>query len=165
MTNTSNITLFFQENFKQKILSARFSSPQTEIRALIEGQMIHHKSIASDMGFSFGEDTKILSTGGGSENKSILQVASDVFDAPVYTQKSSEAAVLGAAFRAKYVHYVTESKGDEKESYFEYTSKFLPHHMHRICDPSVDSAGIYSVMQQRYLEMVHVLQDINAAKK
>ncbi|KAG4075786.1 hypothetical protein HA402_003612 [Bradysia odoriphaga] len=139
---------------------SKFSSPQTEIRALIEGQMIHHKSIASDMGFSFGEDTKILTTGGGSENKSILQVASDVFNAPVYTQKSSEAAVLGAAFRAKYVHYITDNKNDEKESYFEYISKFLPHHMQRICDPSVDSAGIYTVMQQRYLEMVHVLQDI-----
>lgn len=139
-------------------ITFRFSSPQTEIRALIEGQMIHHKSIASDMGYTFGEDTKILTTGGGSENKSILQVVSDVFNAPVYTQKSSEAAVLGAAFRAKYVHYISENRGEVKESYFEYISKFLPHHMQRICDPSVDSAGIYAVMQQRYLEMVQVLQ-------
>lgn len=111
------------------------------------------------MGYSFGEDTKILTTGGGSENKSILQVVSDVFNAPVYIQKSSEAAVLGAAFRAKYVRYINENKGEEKKSYYEYTSKFLPHHTQRVCDPSPDSAGIYSVMQQRYLEMVHVLQD------
>lgn len=112
------------------------------------------------MGYSFGEDTRILTTGGASENKSILQVVSDVFNAPVYVQKSSEAAVLGAAFRAKYLHYISENKGDEKESYFEYTSKFLPHHMQRVCDPSSDSVGIYSVMQQRYLEMVHVLQGL-----
>ncbi|KAJ6649457.1 Xylulose kinase, partial [Pseudolycoriella hygida] len=137
---------------------SKFSSPQTEIRALIEGQMLHHKSIASEMGYSFGENTRILTTGGGSENKSILQVISDVFGAPVYVQKSSEAAVLGAAFRAKYVHYTSEKTGEEKESYFEYTSKFLPHHMQRICDPSPDSSDIYSVMQQRYLEMINVLE-------
>lgn len=122
--------------------------------------MLHHKSVASEMGYSFGEDTRILTTGGGSENKSVLQVVSDVFNAPVYIQKSSEAALLGAAYRAKYVHYISENKSDELESYFQFISKFLPHHMQRICDPSSDSLGIYSTMQQRYQEMVHVLQGL-----
>ena len=73
----------------------RFSSAQTEIRALVEGQMLHHKAVASDMGYSFGENTRIVATGGASANKSILQVCSDVFDAPVYIQKTTEAALLG----------------------------------------------------------------------
>jgi xylulokinase len=66
----------------------RFASPQIEVRALIEGQMLHRKAIASDMGFNFGENTRILATGGGSANKSILQVMADVFNAPVYIQVS-----------------------------------------------------------------------------
>lgn len=64
----------------------RFPSPETEIRALIEGQMLHKRAIASDMGFHFGSNTKIIATGGASVNKSILQVISDVFNAPVFVQ-------------------------------------------------------------------------------
>lgn len=48
--------------------------------------MLHRRAIASDMGFHFGDQTKILATGGASVNKSILQVISDVFNAPVYIQ-------------------------------------------------------------------------------
>lgn len=63
-------------------------SPETEIRALIEGQMLHRRAVAADMGFIFGEETKIIATGGASVNKSILQVIADVFNAPVYKQVS-----------------------------------------------------------------------------
>lgn len=64
----------------------RFSSPQTEIRALIEGQMLHRRAIATDMGFNFNTETKLIATGGASINRSILQVIADVFNAPVYIQ-------------------------------------------------------------------------------
>lgn len=68
--------------------SSRFSSPEIEIRALVEGQMLHHRAIAESMGFLFGSEAKILATGGASVNKSILQVIADVFNAPVYQQVS-----------------------------------------------------------------------------
>lgn len=68
--------------------SSRFSSPEIEIRALIEGQMLHHRAIAESMGFLFGSEAKILATGGASVNKSILQVIADVFNAPVYQRVS-----------------------------------------------------------------------------
>jgi len=139
----------------------KFSSPQTEIRALVEGQMLHRKAVAFDMGFSFGEDTRILATGGASANKSILQVVSDVFNAPVYIQKTTEAALLGAAYRAKYVLYLSKLPKDQTqfESYYDFISKYLPHHMQRICDPSPDSEAIYGKMQQKYREMVTVLSN------
>lgn len=70
------------------IATSRFSSPEIEIRALIEGQMLHHRAIAESMGFLFGNEAKILATGGASVNKSILQVIADVFNAPVYQQVS-----------------------------------------------------------------------------
>lgn len=122
--------------------------------------MLHHRIVSGDMGFSFGENTRILTTGGASANKSILQVAADVFNAPVYIQKSTEAALLGAAFRAKYVHYKSQLQVDqsEYETYFEYISKFLPHHMQRVCDPSSDCEDIYGPMHNRYREMVKVFQ-------
>lgn len=137
----------------------RFSSSQTEIRALVEGQILHRKAVATDMGFNFGEDTRILATGGASANKAILQVVSDVFNAPVYIQKTTEAALLGAAFRAKYALYLSRLPVDQKEheTYFNFISKYLPQHMQRVCDPSKDAKEIYSVMENRYRDMVNVL--------
>lgn len=55
-----------------RLVCRRFSSSQTEIRALIEGQMLHHKAVASDMGFHFGEQTRILATGGASANQVLI---------------------------------------------------------------------------------------------
>lgn len=122
--------------------------------------MLHHKSVATEIGFSFGEDTRIIATGGASANKSILQVISDVFNAPVYMQKKHEAALLGAAYRAKYVLYLSRLPNGQTdiESYFDFVSKFLPHHMHRVCEPSPDCEDIYGKMLERYRDMVTILQ-------
>lgn len=121
--------------------------------------MLHRKAVATDMGFSFGEDTRILATGGASANKTILQVLSDVFNAPVYTQESTEAALFGAAYRAKYALFVSTLPKEQSdyEAYHEYIRKLRPHHMQRVCDPCSDSDEIYSKMFQRYRDMVSVL--------
>lgn len=58
------------------------------MRALIEGQFIAKRAHAEEFGVTINESTKILATGGASVNKSILQVMSDVFNAPVYVQVS-----------------------------------------------------------------------------
>ncbi|XP_055551794.1 xylulose kinase [Wyeomyia smithii] len=140
----------------------KYSAPQTEIRALIEGQMLTRKAYASEMGFSFGENTRILATGGASANKSILQVVSDVFNAPVYTQQTTEAALLGAAYRAKYVLERSRATGDPKslESYYEYIRQVLPEHsVTRVCDPAQDSSDIYDHMLERHNYMVQYLMD------
>lgn len=123
--------------------------------------MLHRKEVATDMGFSFGEDTRILATGGASANKSILQVLSDVFNAPVYTQQSTEAALFGAAYRAKYALFLSQLPKEQTdvEPYHEYILKLRPHHMQRVCDPSSDSEEIYSKMVQRYRDMVSVLNN------
>lgn len=147
----------------------KFASTQTEVRALIEGQMLHRKAVATDMGFTFGEKTKILATGGASNNKAILQVLSDVFNAPVYTQKTSEAALYGAAFRAAYGHYMMSKaatiKGAGGEdnrmvSYYNFISSYVMKNVQRVCDPSKDSFEIYEPMIARYHEMVNVLEKL-----
>lgn len=121
--------------------------------------MLHHKAVASDMGFSFGERTRILATGGASANKSILQVMADVFNAPVYIQRTTEAALIGAAFRAKYVHYRATLPVDQTdcESFYDHIIRFRPQLIQRTCEPSADSKGIYAPMQERYREMAEVL--------
>ncbi|XP_053970048.1 xylulose kinase isoform X1 [Anastrepha ludens] len=151
----------------------KFLSPQTEIRALVEGQMLHKRAVAADMGFHFGDEAKIIATGGASVNKSILQVISDVFNAPVFVQNESEAALFGAAYRAKYALYLNslkESKyvnenenGNEKPStsvplgYHDYIIQFIPNHLKLVCEPNKDCDQIYSPMLERYRNMALVL--------
>lgn len=135
----------------------KYSAPQTEIRALVEGQMLTRKAFATEMGFSFGENTRILATGGASANRSILQVCSDVFNAPVYTQKTTEAALVGAAFRAKYV--LERSRSNNTPSYYDYITKRLPEHsITRVCDPAQDSSDIYDGMLERHNQMVQFMK-------
>ncbi|XP_034486804.1 xylulose kinase isoform X2 [Drosophila innubila] len=136
----------------------KFSSPQIEIRALIEGQMLHHRAIAEDMGFLFSSESKILATGGASVNKSILQVIADVFNAPVYQQTESEAALMGAAYRAAYACYINENKSEDIKSYRDYILSLTPNLLNLVCEPNKDSDSIYVPMLQRYRDMASILE-------
>ncbi|KAM6101322.1 xylulose kinase isoform 1-T1 [Theristicus caerulescens] len=99
---------------------------EVEVRALIEGQFMAKRIHAEKLGYKvttnqldpsaatpshfalFGQielitvvpRTRILATGGASHNKKILQVLSDVFNAPVYTIDTANSACLGSAYRA-----------------------------------------------------------------
>ena len=68
--------------------ASRFASSETEVRALVEGQMVAKRLHAERLGFSLSEDTRILVTGGASVNKAIQQIIADVFNASVYTMVS-----------------------------------------------------------------------------
>uniref|UniRef100_A0A663M5A0 Xylulose kinase n=1 Tax=Athene cunicularia TaxID=194338 RepID=A0A663M5A0_ATHCN len=75
---------------------------EVEIRALIEGQFMAKRIHAEKLGYKVSK-TRILATGGASHNKKILQVLSDVFNAPVYTIDTANSACLGSAYRAIHV--------------------------------------------------------------
>jgi len=147
-------------NYKMRPTLIQFPTQQIEVRALIEGQMLNRKAFAMDMGFNFGENTKILATGGSSSNKAILKVMADVFNCSVYSQKTPEAACLGAAYRAKYVLYKerAEKAGDSLMSYHDYICSFCDLHQ-RVADPYADADEIYIPMLQRYRDMVQVLEE------
>lgn len=147
------------ENYKERPEFIQFPTQQIEIRALIEGQMLNRKAFAMDMGFNFGENTKIIATGGSSSNKSILKVMADVFNCPVYIKKTPEAACLGAAYRAKYVVYMEEAKlaGDPFENYHDYIEKFCDMDSHRVAEPYGDGDEIYIPMLERYREMARFM--------
>ena len=65
--------------------TSRFASSETEVRAVVEGQMMAKRIHAERMGFVINPDTRILVTGGASVNTVILQIIADVFNAKVYS--------------------------------------------------------------------------------
>uniref|UniRef100_I3KL94 Xylulose kinase n=1 Tax=Oreochromis niloticus TaxID=8128 RepID=I3KL94_ORENI len=75
-------------------------SPRVEVRAVVEGQFLSRRLHAERLGYSIIPGTRVLATGGASSNKEILQVLSDVFNAPVYTIDLSDSTCLGSAYRA-----------------------------------------------------------------
>uniref|UniRef100_A0A8C7LDG2 Xylulose kinase n=1 Tax=Oncorhynchus kisutch TaxID=8019 RepID=A0A8C7LDG2_ONCKI len=84
---------------KENTKVAGFSA-QGEIRALVEGQFLAKRVHAEKLGYKIIPGTRVLATGGASSNKDILQVLSDVFDAPVYTIDVANSACLGCGYRA-----------------------------------------------------------------
>ncbi|KAI4458044.1 sugar kinase [Holotrichia oblita] len=127
----------------------KFSSLEVEVRALVEGQFIAKRAHAEDIGFEMGKNTKILATGGGSNNKSILQVLSDVFNAPVYVQDAADSAMLGAAYQAKHgLLRHSQTLTDIRLSLPE--PKLL-------CQPYKDAADIYTPMVARYRNIINSL--------
>ncbi|CAH0553307.1 unnamed protein product [Brassicogethes aeneus] len=120
----------------------KFTSLEVEVRALVEGQFIAKRAYAEDFGFKVGKNTKILATGGASNNKSILQVLADVFNAPVYVQEASDSAMLGAAYQAK--HGLLQ----DSSTFTEITACLPPSEL--ACAPFSDAADIYEPMLERY---------------
>ncbi|XP_062297272.1 xylulose kinase [Scomber scombrus] len=118
--NHGNIGLYFDtmeitppavgvHRFNQDDKKVSSLSPQVEVRALVEGQFLSRRLHAESLGYSIIPGTRVLATGGASSNKEILQVLSDVFNAPVYTIDLSNSACLGSAYRA--LHGLTAESG------------------------------------------------------
>ena len=90
----------------------KFASEELEARALIEGQFMAKRLHVEKMGFKTGSG-RILVTGGGSVNDSILQIIADVFNTPVYTQVRLFTAAL--ALRSRGLVIGSMEKEEEKE--------------------------------------------------
>lgn len=81
----------------------------------------------------------------------------------------------GAAYRAKYAKYLDDvsracgeptqnekhiqnKKNGDVLRYYDFIIPYLPNHLERVCEPSRDSAEIYTSMLERYREMANILQ-------
>ena len=74
---------------------------EIEIRAQVESHFLSMKKHSVAMGMS--KPIKIVATGGASKNKHLLQIISDIFEAPIYTHKfGPDSAAFGAALRAQH---------------------------------------------------------------
>ncbi|XP_014238905.1 xylulose kinase-like [Trichogramma pretiosum] len=124
----------------------RYSSKEVEVRALVEGQFIGRRAYAEDFGFELGRRTRIVATGGASANQAILQVLSDVFNAPVYVAETPNSAMMGGAYRAKHALR-------KHELSFEDVLESLPE-PRLVCRPYDDANSIYAPMVERYRSLV-----------
>ena len=102
------------------------------------------------MGFKTGAG-RILVTGGGSVNTSILQIIADVFNTPVYTQPETQnSAALGAAFRARHVI----QGGEEVLSFAESIKKEKPSddstEDQNCVQPHKDANSVYRPLLERF---------------
>nr|CAI5863420.1 unnamed protein product [Callosobruchus analis] len=128
--------------FNKDGATCKFSSPEVEVRALVEGQFIAKRAYAEEFGIQVGQGTKILATGGASQNKTILQVLADVFNSPVYVFKEANSAALGAGYQAK--HGLMKSS----LSYEDMMSSLPDPEL--ACEPYHDAEEVYTPMVERY---------------
>ncbi|KAM8822660.1 xylulose kinase isoform 2-T3 [Spinachia spinachia] len=158
-------------------------SPRVEVRALVEGQFLSRRLHAERLGYSITPGTRVLATGGASSNKDLLQVLSDVFNAPVYTLDVSNSACLGSAYRAlhgplvllllgvvrlqsKYCSYLTPRgpcvfsgmMSQSAASFFEVVKKAPEAQL--VATPHPSAQQVYGQMLQRCARLEErVLQD------
>ncbi|XP_068939842.1 xylulose kinase [Petaurus breviceps papuanus] len=127
----------------QKILNF---PKKMEVRALIEGQFMAKRIHAEKLGYRVVPTTKILATGGASRNKDILQVLSDVFNAPVYTIETANSACLGCAYRA--IHGLAVGRNVS----FADAVKFAPE-PRLATTPTAGADQVYEPLLKRYAEL------------
>ncbi|XP_062159293.1 xylulose kinase 2 [Alnus glutinosa] len=75
--------------------------PPSEVRALIEGQLLSMRAHAERFGMP-SPPKRIIATGGASANQSILSTIASIFGCDVYTVERPDSASLGAALRAAH---------------------------------------------------------------
>lgn len=75
--------------------------PPSEIRALLEGQLLSMRAHAERFGMP-SPPKRIIATGGASANQDILGSVASIFGCDVYTVERPDSASLGAALRAAH---------------------------------------------------------------
>ena len=118
-------------------------TPEVEVRAVVEGQFLSMRLHSGKVGL---KPVQILATGGASTNRSILQVMSDVFGAPVFTANKPNSAALGAAYRA--LHGWTSANRKRFVPYAE-VMKAAPPFM-RTASPDPKANAVYTAMLPAY---------------
>lgn len=83
--------------------------PSSEVRALVEGQLLSMRAHAERFGMPT-PPTRMIATGGASTNQAILKAIASIFGSNVYVVQRPDSASLGAAVRAAH-GWLCEKKG------------------------------------------------------
>jgi xylulokinase len=111
--------------------------PAGNVRAVAEAQAM---SMFLHSGWVGSRPTSIIVTAGGSENRGLLGVISEVFGAEVRTLEVKESAALGAAFRA--AHAWLTQRG-QSVSWQELCRTVVKAGTAQVIRPSADASRIY----------------------
>ncbi|BES97527.1 FGGY family of carbohydrate kinases, C-terminal domain [Nesidiocoris tenuis] len=122
----------------------KFDSHEVEIRALVEGQFLLKRLHLEDLDIPVESFSRIVATGGASQNQMILQVIADVFNAPVYTLDNKNSALLGAAYRAldSYSRFAKAGRKNENGAP-------LAQGLTLVCSPYSEALQIYTPMVEK----------------
>ncbi|XP_017028898.1 xylulose kinase [Drosophila kikkawai] len=145
-----------------------FETPEMEVRALLEGQIIHHCAISREMGFGPDPNTKVIVVGNDAKYHNLLQIVADVFNTPVYKRSGPEVCLLGSAFRARYAFYEHRERPcncracrrrgcrEPKLSFHEFFRN-VPSGLTLAAEPDPDSAKTYAPLFGRISQMCQLL--------
>jgi len=126
--------------------------PQADVRAVVEGQFLSMRLHCGNIGI---HPRSILATGGASANLAIIRTMSNIFGAPVYSAEVTDAASLGAAYRARH-GWICKHEG--RFIPFAETMTAAPP-FEQIATPDPDAHAVYSAMLPRYAELEkHVIE-------
>ena len=121
-------------------------APEQQVRAILESQLIAKLLHSTSLGYTTGPSSRVLATGGASNNPNILQLIADIFNCRVYTVEStSNSACLGAALRALYA--TTECN----TSYPEMVEKAVKCNF--ATQPRIEFVPLYRDMLERYRQL------------
>ena len=123
------------------------ADPAANVRAVIEAQALSSRIHSEWMGV---EIRSLRVTGGASENEEILRVFADVHGCPVQRLRTTNAAALGAAFRAAHGH--AKASG-EARSWEEVAEPFLRLQTAAPVEPDPANRGVYDGLLEGYREL------------
>ena len=115
-----------------------------DIRGIIESQFMAMRQHSERFGVNV---SKILATGGASQNKVILQVLADVFGCAVYTLQSPDSATKGAALRALHGYRCAEK--DEFISFKDVVDSVGGPEYSLLAEPNMENTKIYTKLLPR----------------
>lgn len=124
------------------------SDAEANIRAVVEAQAMSFAIHAEYM----GPPSMLRVTGGASRNEEILRIHANVFDCPVASLATPNAAALGAALRAAYSHRrATEDEADWRQVVDPFTQ------LTGRIEPAPAAVAVYrdSIERYRSLEAEH----------
>ncbi|XP_065582639.1 xylulose kinase-like isoform X3 [Artemia franciscana] len=121
-------------------LISKFPAPEMDVRACIESQAIRLRLYSERLGYSSGHSSSILITGGASSNTAILQIISNVFNAPVYTLDLPDSACLGAGYMAAYAL----RQSDERIPFYDYINQISGRKRCLLCTPD-ETACVHAI--------------------
>ncbi len=110
------------------------------VRAIIEAQFLSMRLHSKWIG---EKPNEIFATGGASENREILKIASDIFDTRVCRFEAPNSAALGAALRSAKSYYDSTNL---KKSWDELVEKFLGNQYIDVSEPNQDTKFLYDDM-------------------
>ncbi|KAG5180776.1 hypothetical protein JKP88DRAFT_349367 [Tribonema minus] len=129
-------------------------SAATFARALVEGRFLSMRARLTRMGI--GPAQRVLAMGGASASAAMMQVLADVFASPVYVGAVPDAAVVGAALRAK--HGVLSQRAGRLLPFSSILGSFDTRGLKVVATPDAKASATYQAMQKPYLELERAVQ-------